>query len=788
MGSVVTYSYDANSNQTQVIDPNSNVTTFLFDGLNRITEEVDPLGESRFFAYDPVGNMISRTDRNGRVTEYTYDALNRRTREDWLNNLGAISKQFTYGYDAASNLITAGDGNATHARTYDAIYRLTQAQDTAVDGTDITLDYVYDAVGNRTQVSDAACVTISTNYDVRNLVASHSWHGGDVSPARIDFGYDARGAMTSATRFSDLAGLARVSSTSHAFDTKGRVTSISHADSADVVLSQFDYGYDLADQLVSEMSGLDSVTYGYDLSGQLLAADAVNRSDEAFTYDAAGNRNDATNTVGVGNRLLADDTYDYDYDKEGNLVTKTERSTGEITRYTYDHRNRLTNVETESSGGIMLSTAEYVYDVFDRRIVKRVDPDGPGPAPVEQQNTVYDGSNAWADFDGSGNVLARYLFGPQMDEIIARWRPVEGTAWYLTDRLGSVTHLLDSIGAVANALIYDSFGNILSETNPAFSDRFKYTAREYDTETGNYYFRARYYDPAMGRFLSVDSFGFAAGDTNLYRYVGNSPTNATDPTGHIAITQFLVGGMVGSAVGGLTGYITGAWCEYWNQWGRLAVEDDGCACSCSSDPKAIDWDKVHQKGLDAMPVAAAMGFVMGGSFATLAMALPAPLLIPTGAFVGLSMSVRLLIENDETIDKLWANRKAEPEKLFSHMMCLFGDVAIGEVVGPLVGAMANKGMTPSRVKAFDDALVRFLKDESGSLNIEGWKWGDDRMKTIAEGYGNAASAGRLTIDPSGSFSASEIRAATHMQNLGHDVVPTSTTGNSCRGWNNRYAR
>jgi hypothetical protein len=137
---------------------------------------------------------------------------------------------------------------------------------------------------------------------------------------------------------------------------------------------------------------------------------------------------------------------------------------------------------------------------------------------------------------------------------------------------------------------------------------------------------------------------------------------------------------------------------------------------------------VHQKGLEAMPMAAAMGFVMGGSFAALALVLPAPLLIPTGAFVGLSMSVRTLIENKTTLDELWANRREAPEKMFSHMMCIFGDVAIGEVVGPLVGAMANKGMNPNRVKAFEDALIRFLKDESGTarinLDIESWKTRD----------------------------------------------------------------
>ena len=80
-------------------------------------------------------------------------------------------------------------------------------------------------------------------------------------------------------------------------------------------------------------------------------------------------------------------------------------------------------------------------------------------------------------------------------------------------------------------VVYDSYGNITSESSPANGDRFKYTGREYDAETGLYYYRARYYDPTTGRFIAQDPRGFAAGDANLYRYVGNGPTRAGDPTG-----------------------------------------------------------------------------------------------------------------------------------------------------------------------------------------------------------------------------------------------------------------
>ena len=108
----------------------------------------------------------------------------------------------------------------------------------------------------------------------------------------------------------------------------------------------------------------------------------------------------------------------------------------------------------------------------------------------------------------------------------------------LADRLGSVRQIVDASGAVMDAVNYDSFGGILRESNPAEGDRFKFTGREYCPELGLYYYRARWYDPAVGRFISQDPIGFQAGDPNVYRYVGNAPGDAKDPKGlDAAISQ-----------------------------------------------------------------------------------------------------------------------------------------------------------------------------------------------------------------------------------------------------------
>jgi RHS repeat-associated protein len=129
---------------------------------------------------------------------------------------------------------------------------------------------------------------------------------------------------------------------------------------------------------------------------------------------------------------------------------------------------------------------------------------------------VYDGDHVWADFnDAVGKVVARYLFGDRIDQIIARHQPGQGTAWDLGDRLGTIRDIADATGVVINHMNYDSFGAVIAETNPTAGDRYKFTGREFDAEIGLYYYRARYYDPQLGRFISEDPLIFGAGDPNL---------------------------------------------------------------------------------------------------------------------------------------------------------------------------------------------------------------------------------------------------------------------------------
>jgi RHS repeat-associated protein len=192
---------------------------------------------------------------------------------------------------------------------------------------------------------------------------------------------------------------------------------------------------------------------------------------------------------------------------------------------------RGTSAITKDAAGNVIKSVDYTYDVFDRRIAKAVDPDGVGSGTTTVERLVYDSDNIALTFDGTGTQTHRYLYGPGVDQILADENASGEVLWALADNQGTIRDLLDTAGNIQNHITYDSFGQITSQTNPTVDTRYGYTGREFDQETGQYYYRARYYDAGVGRFISEDPIGFTAGDVNLTRYVGNSPINRTDPLG-----------------------------------------------------------------------------------------------------------------------------------------------------------------------------------------------------------------------------------------------------------------
>lgn len=174
-------------------------------------------------------------------------------------------------------------------------------------------------------------------------------------------------------------------------------------------------------------------------------------------------------------------------------------------------------------------TTTFKYDPFGRRIQKSV-PLGTTNYLYEGRDFGFSGANVIEEVDNSGNVLARYASTQSLgvDQPLAQFR--SGTAsYYEQDGLGSVTTLSTTSGTIANTYSYDSFGNLTASTG-SVTNPFQYTGRDYDPETGLRYYRTRYFDPTIGRFINEDMAHFEGG-LNFYRYVKNSPTRFLDPFG-----------------------------------------------------------------------------------------------------------------------------------------------------------------------------------------------------------------------------------------------------------------
>jgi RHS repeat-associated protein len=140
---------------------------------------------------------------------------------------------------------------------------------------------------------------------------------------------------------------------------------------------------------------------------------------------------------------------------------------------------------------------------------------------------AYDGDNRVEETNSSGTAVTRYSQGPNIDVPLAMLRS-GATDFYQADGLGSVTSLSNTGGALAQTYTFDSFGKHTASSG-SLTNAFQYTGREFDPETGLYYYRARYYDPTVGRFISEDPIGLKGG-IDFYRYVRNIPVRLIDPT------------------------------------------------------------------------------------------------------------------------------------------------------------------------------------------------------------------------------------------------------------------
>jgi RHS repeat-associated protein len=346
----------------------------------------------------------------------------------------------------------------------------------------------------------------------------------------------------------------------------------------------------------------------------------------------------------------------------------------------------------------LLHEVKFIYDAFDRRIGQSVDSDGEGVATAVVTRFVYDGDHVWADYSSSGVVLARYLYGDRTDELLARYQPINGTAWYLTDNLGTVRDLVDESGDLLNHIDYDSFGRIIAQSNAAAGDRFTYTGREFDPEINLYYYRARYYDPVLGRFIANDPSGFSAGDANLFRYVENSPLTWVDPTGRFGVSYAMLSRAGTVAASGVAGYVLGWVCGYLE--------------AAYSDDPAVQANK-----LEIAERAANFGFILGA-----ATGLVAPVFPAITAATGLVGAAGYLFASGNNTQR----------------GIRVGCIAASFLTGGVIGRLGPKVPRAPIDQHFGGFIGRFMTGENGSI-------GPQRPTSIMSKAGQQFDRNGLTV-------------------------------------------
>ena len=538
LGGITTYTYDLDGRQASITDSVSNQTTYAYDADGRQVGSTDPNGYKTTVTYDADGEVTQQVDKDGRQTNFGYDLRGRQVTEKWIGGGGgATLETITHTYDNAGELTSLTDGTTLLTYTYDNDGRQTGAGTSGSSGQPaVALTagyYASDAIASVTDNLSTAG-SISYSYDAAFRLQFLAEKDG-TSYATVTFGYDAGNRLTSLDRSPSQTGAMPQDtvvwvSTSFSYDNANRLTGITDQAGdfgGDYVnqLATYAYGYDNANRLTAETNAEGSVSYAYDAIDELTGVTGAR--SESYSYDHNGNRTMTGYTTATNNETTAGAGYTYAYDHEGNLTGKTQTSSGNAWTYAWDYRNRLTGVVEKNSGGTILMQGTYTYDALDRRI--GVDETVSGTETKTW--TVYDGVNPYADFNGSGTLLTRYLYGPGANQILARTSASGVTAWYLTDHEGSVRDVVNTSGTVIDHVAYDSYGNLTSESSPGNGDRFKFDGMAADTAIGLYYDNARYYDPASGKFINQDPTGFVAGDKNTYRYCKNSPISLIDPTG-----------------------------------------------------------------------------------------------------------------------------------------------------------------------------------------------------------------------------------------------------------------
>ena len=429
--------------------------------------------------------------------DYVYDTLNRLTAKNYPAN---PTRNKIFNYDIGSRLTSANTTAAQNSYTYDTLNRvLTNTQ--TLNSTPYTLSYQYDSASNRTRLTYPSGKVVDYTYDNNDrmdLVRVNSVTVGDYDYDPLDR------RITKILRTPTPETQA-----TYQYDLANQLLSLTNTVLPATPISTYAYTYDNVGNRLSMTapSGTHNYTYNniYELTG------VSGAQTHTFAYDKVANRTTADGVAYTANTLNQYSTVGstaYTYDQNGNLTNDG------TTAFTFDEENRLT---TATKTGM---TAGYGYDAFNRRVSKTVN--------GTTEYFVYDDEDIIEDRTNTGSLTADYVHGSRIDEVLTMSRG-GNTYYYHHDGLGSVTEITNSAGTVIENYSYDVYGQP-SVVTSSISNRYRFTGREFDEETGLSHYRARAYSPMLGRFLQRDPIGYYD-SMNLFQYVGNSPVNYVDSYG-----------------------------------------------------------------------------------------------------------------------------------------------------------------------------------------------------------------------------------------------------------------